>query len=193
VSTDAARWPRLKFSAHPVLDWFETEYTEARLLEIADAVRKHPHTIEARTAEGHLSFWNLAIEQALRALADSDAALKALNHRRKKPPARVIGLNRAVHVRVLAALLPGSKAAEMWQEVATIWHVSASTVKDDVGEYRVEGNNYRPDDAELLVRGIVGATCTARLRAGETRSSRDDVLEDFDKDMRERAEQLHSE
>jgi hypothetical protein len=186
----------MKFSVHPVLDWCETEYTEARLIEMVDAIRKHPHSIEARPADGPLSFWNLAIEQVLRALADAPAALKALNHRQKRPPARVVGLNRAVHFHLRAELHPGKKTA-LYAEVGEIWGVSLGQVKDDVREHALVKDAKalmveRRYDAKRLMLMTVHNVCNARLRAGEHRSSRDDVLEDFDNDMLGRAQQLQS-
>lgn len=177
MSADLARWPRLKLETHPVLDWVEIEYRAAMLEEMADAVGKNPNPIQTRAPGGLLGVWDPAIEKVLRALAGSKAAISALNHRRPTPPARVVGFNRAVHVRVLAELLPQRKAAAVWADVAEAWGCSAGHVKDDVGEF---------DDAERLVQAIVVSTCNARTRAGEPRSTRGDVLEDFDNDMRGR-------
>jgi hypothetical protein len=191
MSADLDRWPHLKLATQDALDWHEAAYTAERLIEMADAMSRNPRAIPA--LEGGV--WDTAVESVLRALAANDKALEKLNRHKPTIPATVVGLNRAVHVRVLYELLPDWKAAQVWEEVRTVWGVSAGQVKDDVGEYRVQDgarSNYRPDDAERLVQAIVVNTCNARTRAGDPRSSRDDVLEDFDKDMRHRAQQLRA-
>jgi hypothetical protein len=180
VSTDAARWPRLKFSVHPVLDWCETQYTEARLLELADAVQK-THAIEGRTAEG---LWNFAIEQVLRKLAETPAAVKEMNRRGTTPPNRVKGLNRAVHFHVRMELHPNRRKLAL-DEVAEAWCVSAAQVKDDVATFFVDGADpylHMPGKlhAPFYVNQIVKAVCN---HSGKTR---EEVLTDFDADMCDR-------
>lgn len=185
MTPDLARWPHLKLPTHPVLDWVETEYTTARLTEIADAVSANPHPIQTRTAQGLRGVWDPAIENVLRTLAANDAALKALNHRRATPPERVVGLNRAVHVLVLAELHPKRKATAIWAEVAAAWGKRPATVKGDVGKYKVKNpREYRPDDAQRLMLTIVHNSCRASGRP------REQVLKDFDADLCHRARQL---
>jgi hypothetical protein len=197
MNADLARWPHLKIPTHPVLDWHETEYTATSLLEMAAAVSDTTIPVKGRRD----AVWSTAIESVLRSLADNVAALKALNHHRPTPPARVVGLNRAVHVHVLAELHPDQQAKRIWGEVAKAWGCSDRHVKDDVSKHSVQDPGpkdavrtvpYRPDDAERLVQTIVVNVCNARTRAGKPRSSREDVLEDFDKDMRYRAQQLRA-
>jgi hypothetical protein len=175
----------LKFSVHPALDWCETEYTAARLLEIAAAVRMHPHPIEARTAEGLTSFWNLAIEQVLRALAGSPAALKALNHRQRTPPARIVGLNRAVHFHVQAEMHHDWKKAAIHADVAEAWGVASAQIKADVRKYALanDAKALAVDglyDAKRLMLMIVHNACNT------SRRPRAKVLRDFDADLRDR-------
>jgi hypothetical protein len=186
MSTDTARWPRLKFSVHPVLDWCETQYSAARLVEIADAVQK-THAIEGRTAEGLQGMWNFAIEQVLRKLAETPAALKKMNRRRTTLPNRVKGLNRAVHFHVRMALKPGRRKDAL-AHVAKAWDRSAAHVKDNVAEFLVDDGDLRvaggwgvvKPNAPYYVNQIVNAVCR---RTGKTRV---EVLTDFDADMCDR-------
>lgn len=188
MSTDA-RWPRLMLGVHPVLDWVEDSYSKELLLEMAEAVRKNPHPIQTRSAAGALGVWDSPIESLLRSLAASPAALKALNHRRPTPPARVVALNRAVHFHVVFELLPDGRgrATDAWHKVATAWNVSDGHVKDDVAQFRVDDpRTYRADDAKRLAEQIIA------LAGANTGKSRIEVLGDFSQDMWDRAEPYRS-
>lgn len=199
MSTDAARWPRLGLSLHPVLDWCETQYTAAQLVEIANAVRANPHPIEGRSAQGSPGLWNFAIEQVLRKLAETPAVLKELNRRGTTPPWHVKGLNRAVHYHVRMALAPEGLIKTAMCEVAKAWGCeSYARVKDDVAAFRVDdadphASQYVLDgvtrayqdargvpNAPFFVDQIVKAVCR---RSGRTRAQ---VLADFDADMHDR-------
>jgi hypothetical protein len=187
MNDEDARWPRLKLGAHSDLDWHEVQYTAESLENMADAMRDNPHPIQTRTADGLPGVWDLAIEKVLRALAANSAALKAMNHRRPTPPARIVGLNRAVHFRVRHELHPEYKTISVWLEVGKLWDVSSGQVKDDVSEYKADGNIYRSDDAVRIVQQITNdvSNMTGRMRL--------DVLKDFDADMNDRAAQLRDE
>ena len=187
MNGEDARWPRLKLGAHGDLDWHEVQCTAESLEKMADAMRDNPHPIQTRTAEGLPGVWDLAIERVLRALAENSAALKALNHHRPTPPARVVGLNRAVHFHVRHALHPEHKTTSVWLEVGKLWAVSSGQVKDDIGEYKADGNHYRSDDAVRIVQQITNdvANTTGRTHL--------EVLKDFDADMNDRAAQLRDE
>jgi hypothetical protein len=180
VRGDAARWPRLKLEPHPLLDWCPIFYGKARLLEIADALGAI--STPAIPVKGRRdAVWNMAIENVLHALAANKAALKALNRRKPTLPARVLGLNRAVHFHVQAELHPEHKRTAIYADVGDAWGVSAGQVKDDVREYAVrDGREYRPDDAKRLMLTIVHNTCNASGRPLV------DVLRDFDADLRDR-------
>lgn len=182
MSADATRWPRLRLETHPLLDWVETEYTKERLLEMAEAINKNPNPIRAFTASGKVhGVWDPAIEKVLRALVDNDVALKALNHRRPKPPARVVGLNRAAHFHVWVALNPGRQVKAAWAAVADAWGVTASQVKDDVAKYGVkDSGEYRTNDAVRIVKQIIH---NASRMTGHSRAQ---VLSDFEVDLRDR-------
>jgi hypothetical protein len=179
------RWPRLKLGVHPVLDWVEDHYTTEWLLEVATAVSKNPHPIQARAADGTPAVWDTALEKLLRTLAASPKALDALNHRKPTVPARVLGLNRAVHFYVQRELLGGTKETEKKARgiVADVWRVSDGHVKDDVTDFRAATpTEYRQDDAKRLMDHIVASTM-----ATTTNKSRDDVLKDLAADLCERA------
>lgn len=185
MSADVARWPRLKLPAHRVLDWCETKYTKETLLEMADAVGDSYIPVKGRRD----AVWSTAVEKVLRALAASPAALKELNHRRPTPPARVVGLNRAVHFHVLTEVYPERKRTAIYADVGDAWGVSPGHVKADVREYAVPDPGpkdavrsvpYRHDDAKRLMLTIVHNVCVATGR------ERVDVLKDFDADMRDR-------
>jgi hypothetical protein len=186
VVCDFTHWPRLKISLHPVLDWLETEYTKAQLLEIADAVHQ-THAIEGRTPQGSEGIWNAAIEKVLRKLAGTPKALAHMNRRRTTPPNRVKGLNRAVHFHVRMALHPNQRKKALYY-VAQKWCVSETQVKDDVAKYFVDdgdpcvpgGWSIGKANAPFYVNQIVNSVCH---RSGKTRA---EVLADFDADMCDR-------
>jgi hypothetical protein len=186
VSADIERWPNLKLATHPVLDWHETEYRQQELLEMADALSKNPHAIKA--AGGGV--WDTAIETVLRALAGNPKALKELNRHKPTLTGPVLSLNRATHFHVQMALDPEQQVKAAWGTVATVWGVSDGQVKDDVSDYgvvdpgpenAVRSVPYRRDDAKRLMLEILINRCNA------SRRSREDVLKDFDADMRHRA------
>jgi hypothetical protein len=176
VNVDTDRWPNLKLPSHPVLDWHETRYADAQLLAMADAVSKSQHAIPA--AGGGV--WDTAIEAVLRTLADNPRALDELNRRKPTLPARVLGVNRAVHFHVLTELRSGKKLANK-RDVGEIWRVSDKQVEADVRQHQMRGTRYRPDDAKRLMLTIVTNVCKA------SGLSREDVLKAFDADMRHRA------
>jgi len=183
VSATDARWTCLKLGVHPVLDWCETAYTAARLTEMADAVGKNPHPIQTRTPEGLPGVWDPAIEQVLRALAASPAALKTLNRRGTTPPYRVKGLNRAVHFHVQVALYPRRKRAAILADVGGAWGVTAGHIKDDVTRFLVDGGDPRVRCAEgvlnapFFVEQIIAQACHRGRR------TRGQALKNFDADM----------
>jgi hypothetical protein len=168
---DTSRWPNLQGRAHPTLDWHVTEYTAARLIEMADAVSKNPHPIQTRTATGEPGVWDPAIETVLRAVAADHKALAALNHKVKLIPADIVGRNRAVHCRVLA-LVKRTKAEERDAYVAKIWGTSPGQIRKDLGNH---------DDAGHVVEQLINAVCVVRRR------ERADVLKDLNADMHYRA------
>lgn len=170
--------------SHPALDWHETQFTSETIERMADAIRDNRHPIQTQTAEGLPGVWDLAIETLLRALAANSAALKALNHRRPTPPTRIVGLNRAVHFHVKHALHPEYKTTSVWLEVGKLWGVSSGQVKDDISEYKSDGNHYRSDDATRIVQQVINDVSN---RTGQGRA---EVLREFDADMHDRAAQL---
>jgi hypothetical protein len=206
MKADPSRWPRLKLDTHPVLDWVEPFYDRAWLLTVAEAVRKNPHPIQTKLATGGWGVWDNGIERLLRTLADNEAALRALNHRRPTPPARVVGLNRAVHFHVVLELLPESRSRvkQAWGKVAAVWGVSDRHIKDDVASFRVGDGDPSLRDADgvynarFFVDQIVGlARHKIGMERGETEWNRKipraDALKLVGEDMCDRAAQLRNE
>jgi hypothetical protein len=181
---DLSRWPNLQLATHPVLDWVETTYDPATLLEMADAIRKDPHPIQTRTAAGMPAVWNPPIEALLRALADTPAALEKLNRTRPTPPRRVEGLNRAVHYLVRLELR-NDRVKDALADVAKVWGASEATIKEDRTNHSVKNpREYKRDDANRLAAQIINDTA---VRQSKTRA---EVLKAFDADMKHRAKQL---
>jgi hypothetical protein len=184
---DLSRWPNLKLPTHSALDWHETLYSRPRLLELAKTVSENPHPIQTRTPEGLPGVEDLAIESVLRALANSPAALKALNRRRPTPPRRVVGLNRAVHYIVRLEIRGKNEVKRALADVARAWGAKVSTIEEDRTDHHVEKRDpFAPTDAHFIAEQII-AGCSINRRL--TRAA---VLKAFDADMRNRAKQLRA-
>lgn len=181
---DLSRWPNLQLATHPVLDWVETTYEPATLLLMAEAISKNPHPIQTRAAAGQPGAWDSAIEQLISTLADSPAALKALNQRRPLPPRKVVGLNRAVHFLVRLEMRGSGETKRALSDVAKVWDSTEATIKEDRTTFSVKTpTEYRHDDAKRIAAQIINDTSVTR---GMTRT---EVLEAFDADMKRRAKQ----
>jgi len=96
---------------HAVLDWvepwFTTKWIRERAAEIDSGALLHTCTVPVVTL--------------LHTLAGNRAALKALNRRRRLPPHRVVGLNRAVRFLVRLDMRGARKGVETYalRDVAT--------------------------------------------------------------------------
>ena len=181
---DLSRWPNLRLATHQVLDWVETTYDPATLLAMAEAISKSPHPIQTRTAAGLPGVWDSAIEQLIRTLVDSPAALKALNKPRLLPPRQVVGLNRAVHYQVRLEMRGEGEIKRAMSDVAKVWSATEATIKEDRTIFSVKTPaEYRHDDAKRIAAQIINDTSVTR---GITRA---EVLEAFDADMKHRAKQ----
>lgn len=181
---DLPRWPWLKLATHPALDWVETTYDAAWLEEMAKRI----------DAGALLNEWTLATVGLLRALADTPAALEKLNHRRKTPPRRVEGLNRAVHFLVALEHCNG-RVKDALPYVAKAWGCAVATIKEDRTTHTAKTNKkqywcddtddiQRPEDAKRVTEEILIA---AMVTHGMTRT---EALKAFDSDMRHRAKSL---
>ena len=184
---DLSRWPNLKMPTHSALDWHEALYTGPRLLELASAISKNPHPIQTRTPEGLSGVEDPAIESVLRALANSPAALKALNRHRPMPPRRVVGLNRAVHYIVRLEIRGKNKRKHALADVARVWGAKVATIEEDRTDHHVKKRDpFALTDAHYIAEQII-AGCSINRKL-----SRAAVLKAFDADMRNRAKQLRA-
>jgi hypothetical protein len=119
------------------------------------------------------------IEKLLRALATSEAALKALNGRKNKSRHRELRLNRAVHFHVVEELHSGKAKKSICGLVGDVWCVGEKQVGEDVASCR----------AKEIMEGVIEQASRTSDGAARTRG---EVLRDLDSDLRYRAEILHT-
>ena len=105
----------------------------------------------------------------IRQLADTPAAIKAMNHHRPQVPREILGMNRAAHYLVRLELLEG-RVKETRDAVANVWRVDALTIKDNVGDLGAQ--------AQRVLDKIIDD-----MRGRPDAPGRHKILEDIDADM----------
>lgn len=155
------RWPNLGIRRHPQLDWIVSQYEAHKIQQMADAAE-----------QGEWNPWTKATVAVLRALADSAAAVEALNAHQDTIPREVLGLNRAVHC-LVRLMTEGEGKTETRRKIAANWRVSPETVREDVTNYG--------EAARSVIADLLDTLCKPR---GETQA---ELLEALDRDMIHRA------
>jgi hypothetical protein len=107
-------------------------------------------------------------------MADTPAAIQALNHHKPQVPHELMGLNRAVHYLVRSELLAQSKTKEALHDVALAWRIAEGTIADDVRDFGGHARYLLDEHIEAGTRPPNHAT-------------RAEFLQSFDNKMQRRA------
>jgi hypothetical protein len=105
-------------------------------------------------------------------MAETPAAIEALNHHKPQVPHELMGLNRAVHYLVRSELLGQTKTKEALHDVALAWRIAEGTIADDVRDYGGRARYHLGEHIEAGTRPPNHATRAEFLQGLDNRMKR---------------------
>jgi hypothetical protein len=105
-------------------------------------------------------------------MADTPAAIQALNHHKPQIPHELMGLNRAVHYLVRSELRGQSCTKEALHDVALTWRIAEGTIADDVRDYGGRARYLLDEHIEAGTRPPNHATRAEFLRSFDNKMQR---------------------